>query len=249
MRSRFFHPAPWQTEHPFPLSTELHHYVSTVLRMKTGDLCELFDGEGTCATAQITHIDKKSTQVQWTTPPQLTITNESPLRITLAQCLSSAEKMDWTIEKAVELGAHAITPLFSNRSQIKLSPERIIKKQEHWQRIITAACAQSGRNRCPKLNPVQHLTQWLQTHTTDTYALILHPDTNAHNTRLRDLPAPLPNQPITLLIGPESGFDPREVEHARNQGFHPTLLGERILRTETAGLATLAALQATWGDF
>ena len=252
MRSRFYAPAPWSdtdklTE--FTLPAEVFHHAITVLRMRVGDVCDVFDGMGHCASAELTQIEKKSAQARWLSAPTLQIDNESPLNIILAQCLSSADKMDWTIEKAVELGVRHIVPVFSARSQVKLSPERITKKMEHWQRIIIAACAQSERNVLPTLAQPLALSQWLgAVNDSSDYKIVLHPDP-ALPTTLSTLPKPAPTQAIHVLIGPESGLDAREIELAMHTGFKPTLLGTRILRTETAGLATISALQTLWGDF
>lgn len=249
MHPRFYAPAPWSDTDEFTLSPEIFHHAITVLRMRVGDVCDLFDGQGRCASAELIQIEKKAARARWLSTPTLQIDNESPLNITLAQCLSSADKMDWTIEKAVELGATTIVPLFSARSQIKLSSERIDKKLEHWQRIIIAACAQSERNVLPILSRPIELTQWLGTlNNSSDYNIVLHPDSNIPTT-LSNLAKPEPAQIINILVGPESGLDTREVELAIQTGFQATLLGTRILRTETAGLATIAALQALWGDF
>ena len=249
MRSRFYAPLPWLDTAEFTLPTEVFHHAVTVLRMRVGDVCDLFDGLGNCASAELTLIEKKSAQARWLSTPTLQTDNESPLHITLAQCLSSADKMDWTIEKAVELGVSAIVPLFPARSQVKLSPERIAKKMEHWQRIIIAACAQSERNVLPTLAQPITLAQWLgEVKNSDTYKLVLHPDPGLPST-LSNLSRPAPAQAIQILIGPESGLDAREIELAMQAKFKATLLGTRILRTETAGLATISALQTLWGDF
>ena len=249
MRSRFYAPAPWSDDPEFTLPPEVFHHAITVLRMRVGDVCDLFDGVGNCASAEISTIEKKSAQARWISRPSKQNQNESPLHITLAQCLSSADKMDWTIEKAVELGVNRIVPIFSARSQVKLSPERTIKKMEHWQRIIIAACAQSERNVLPELMPPIALSQWLGVvKSVEDYKLILHPDATLPQT-LSALPEPAPTQAIQILIGPESGFEAREVELAMQAQFKATLLGTRILRTETAGLATISALQTLWGDF
>lgn len=248
MRSRFFYPAPWPNTPQLTLSEEIFHHAITVLRMRVGDVCELFDGQGHCASVELIQIEKKSAQARWLSAPALHTANESPLHITLAQCLSSAEKMDWTIEKAVELGVNRIVPIFSTRSQIKLSSERSDKKLAHWQRIILSACAQSGRNVCPELLAPMSLSSWLgQTHDGDTCQLILQPDPQLPRT-LSQLPHPTTRN-IHLLIGPESGFDDKELSLAQQAGYQATLLGTRVLRTETAGLATIAAIQALWGDF
>ena len=254
MPSRFYYPPPWPNTPEITLPDEVFHHAITVLRMRVGDVCELFDGKGHCATIELIQIDKKSARARWLSTPTLRIDNESALNITLAQCLSSAEKMDWTIEKAVELGVNRIVPIFSTRSQIKLSSERSDKKMAHWQRIIVSACAQSGRNVCPELRAPMSLSQWLGQSTDEdatehepTCRLILHPDTQLPHT-LSQLAQPA-TRTIHLLVGPESGFDDKELILAKQAGYQATLLGPRVLRTETAGLATLAAIQALWGDF
>lgn len=262
MPSRFYYPPPWPNTPEISLSDEVFHHAVTVLRMRVGEVCELFDGKGHCAAIELIQIDKKSARARWLSPPTLQISNESPLNITLAQCLSSAEKMDWTIEKAVELGVNRIVPIFSSRSQIKLSHERSDKKMAHWQRIIVSACAQSGRNVCPELLAPMSLSQWLgQSIDEDetehkinhkiehepTCRLILHPDPQLPHT-LSQLPRAA-TRTIHLLIGPESGFDDKELILAKQASYQATLLGPRVLRTETAGLATLSAIQALWGDF
>ena len=155
-----------------------------------------------------------------------------------------------------------IVPIFSSRSQIKLSHERSDKKMAHWQRIIVSACAQSGRNVCPELLAAMSLSQWLgQSIDEDetehkinhkiehepTCRLILHPDPQLPHT-LSQLPRAA-TRTIHLLIGPESGFDDKELILAKQASYQATLLGPRVLRTETAGLATLSAIQALWGDF
>ena len=246
MISRFHLPQPWAALNtPFTLPDDIFRHAITVLRLRVGDAFIAFDGAGQAAQALIVQVEKKSAQAQLTAIEQRSV--ESNLNITLAQCLSSADKMDWTIEKAVELGVTRIVPLFSARSQIKLSAERAEKKLEHWQRIVVAACAQSGRNTLPEFSAPMPLNSFLNAEQpNDNYKLMLHP---RHAQALKSLSAPAPKQPIVLLIGPEAGFDDNELKHAQNAHFTPTLLGPRILRTETAGLATIAALQTLWGDF
>lgn len=245
MTARFYHSPPLPAiGQDTDLPIEVFHHAINVLRMKTGDEMELFDGEGRAVVVQISTIEKKSAQV--TALSAIEAHNESPLNITLAQCLSVGDKMDWTIEKAVELGVHQIVPLFSNKSQIKLNPERAAKKLEHWQRIIVSACAQSGRNTLPKLHPIQAIEQYLASSSVNDYQLIFHP---AGAVPFKSLSAPNSAQSVVLLIGPESGFSDKEHALAVQRGFVSTLLGPRILRTESAGLAAIAALQTQWGDF
>ncbi|TDR32960.1 16S rRNA (uracil(1498)-N(3))-methyltransferase [Hydromonas duriensis] len=246
MISRFYLPQPWATMNtPFQLPDEIFRHAVTVLRLRVGEPFVIFDGAGQTAQAHLISIDKKSAQAQLNDIQTLSV--ESPLTITLAQCLSSADKMDWTIEKAVELGVSRIIPLFSARSQIKLSSERAIKKLEHWQRIVIAACAQTGRNVLPELTAPMSLNSFLGAEkNNEDLKLILHPR-NAQP--FKTLPQPQPQQSVTVLIGPEAGFDESELMNAQSAHFTPTLLGPRILRTESAGLATIAALQTLWGDF
>ncbi|AXF84339.1 Ribosomal RNA small subunit methyltransferase E [Ephemeroptericola cinctiostellae] len=246
MISRFYLPQPWAALNtPFTLTDDIFRHAITVLRLRVGDTFVVFDGEGQMAQAHLINVEKKSAQAQLTDIEQHSV--ESNLQITLAQCLSSADKMDWTIEKAVELGVTRIVPLFSARSQIKLSADRADKKVEHWQRIITAACAQSGRNHLPKLSAPMQLNAFLSAEKSiDSHKLMLHP---RHAQPLRSLAAPTSTQAVVLLIGPEAGFDDNEFNNAQASHFTPTLLGPRILRTESAGLATIAALQTLWGDF
>lgn len=177
------------------------------------------------------------------TGPWRDVERESPLDVTLAQAVSSGERMDFTLQKAVELGVRAIQPLASERSVVKLAGERADKRVAHWQGVVNAACEQSGRNRVPVVAPIQPFLHWLGT-PHPGLNLLLSPQADAPLSAL-----PRPEGPITLLIGPEGGFGRNEVEAALSVGFTPVRLGARILRTETAALATLATMHALWGDF
>ena len=172
------------------------------------------------------------------------VDRESRLDVTLAQCVSKGDRMDYTIQKAVELGVSRIAPLLSERSVVKLDAERWDKKLEHWQGVIASACEQSGRVRLPTLLPVQKLGAWLAEPTTEStmLKLTLAPTASA---ALRDLPSPAA---ACLLIGPEGGLSDGEIAHSAQAGFVGLRLGPRVLRTETAGVAALAAMQALWGD-
>lgn len=246
MTHRFYCPPPLaDIGQEFNLPNDVFHHAVNVLRLRVGDAFEIFDGHGHAARAQLSHIEKKSARAHAVAALNQTV--ESPLSITLAQCLSASDKMDWTIEKAVELGVTRVVPLFSNKSQIKLSLERAAKKYEHWQRIVHAACAQSGRNFLPALAQAQSIKTFLaEQKNNDAYKLLLHP---ASAVPFKSLKPPAAQQNITILIGPEAGFDASEVANAADAGFISTLLGPRVLRTESAGLATIAALQTMWGDF
>jgi 16S rRNA (uracil1498-N3)-methyltransferase len=229
----------------FELPNDLFHHAVNVLRLREHHEITIFDGIGNQARAQLTQIEKKSALATITLIESTSI--ESPLSITLAQCLSVGDKMDWTIEKAVELGVTRITPLFSVKSQIKLTPERAAKKLEHWQRIIIAACAQCGRNVLPQMDTPQTLNTFLGTQKSrPSIKLMLHPNGAIP---FKAIPAPQASQEIILLIGPEGGFDDKELAQAQASNFTNTVLGPRVLRTESAGLAAIAALQTIWGDF
>jgi 16S rRNA (uracil1498-N3)-methyltransferase len=162
----------------------------------------------------------------------------------LAQAISSGERMDFTLQKSVELGVTAIQPLAAERSVVRLSGERADKRRQHWQNVVVSACEQSGRAIVPPVAAPMPLTDWLGEPEPFTLKLMLSPDAGC---TMHDLPKPVGD--ICLLIGCEGGFAPQEVAAAESRGFIPARLGERILRTETAALAALAALQTLWGDF
>lgn len=218
------------------------HHLVRVLRLKTGESIEACDGLGNRFAATLVEADpKRSVLLLGERQERET---ESPLAITLAQCLSTAERMDWTIEKAVELGARAIVPLASDRSQVRLDASRAARKHEHWQRIVESACTQSGRAWLPELSPLRTLREFVA-QPAGGRRLVLAPGSAT----------PLSSAAIgrgsrlVLLAGPESGFSDGELAAATAAGFEPIALGPRILRTETAGLAAIAALQALAGDF
>jgi len=221
------------------LPEEAVRHVSQVLRMRAGEPLVLFNGEGGEYEATIVDIAKRAVRVR--IDRCVAADRESPLRLMLAQCVSKGERMDYTIQKAVELGVHAIVPLLSARSVVKLESERWEKKLEHWQGVIRSACEQAGRTRIPRLDAVCRLDLWLAAAPSGT-CLVLAPG------GARSLKAMTKNMDVTVLAGPEGGLSAAEVERAVASGFITVGLGPRILRTETAGVAALAALQALWGD-
>ncbi len=229
------------------LDARQSHHLVRVLRLGPGAAIECFDGTGSRFEARIERADARACTVRVGT--RLVSQTESPLHITLAQCVSSAERMDWTIEKAVELGAHTIRPLISARSPVRLDPERTRRRHEHWSRIVEAACMQCGRDRLPELHEAVAFETWLgsreQRSDAPGTALVLLPDAAL---RIRDFPVDTA-QEIEMLVGPESGFGEREIAQALAAGFTGVRVGPRTLRTETAALAALAALQAIAGDF
>jgi 16S rRNA (uracil1498-N3)-methyltransferase len=222
----------------FALPEAAARHVGQVLRMRPGELITLFNGAGGEYDAAIEAVEKRTVRVRVESYRE--IERESPLAMTLAQCVSKGERMDYTIQKAVELGVMAIVPLLSGRSVVKLDEERWEKKLEHWRGVVVSACEQSGRTRVPHVYPVQKLDAWLAT--AEGARFVLAP--GGHHS-LKQLP---PVQAATLLVGPEGGLADQEIALAVHKGFTAIGLGPRVLRTETAGVAALAALQALWGD-
>ncbi len=202
----------------------------------------MFDGQGLRFEATLSVADARQARV--VVGPERAPLPESPLRITLAQCVSGAQKMDWTIEKAVELGVAAIQPLLSARSIVRLDAARARRRDEHWQRLIVAACMQCGRDRLPTLEPAIGLNDWLARRDPRHSAITLSPDARTTLSRLEP-----PGDSVDLLVGPESGLDADELRAAAGAGFTAVSMGPRVLRTETAGLAAIAVLQARFGDF
>jgi 16S rRNA (uracil1498-N3)-methyltransferase len=209
--------------------------------MKEGDRLRLFDGRGGEWTARIDRLKPHPHVVLEQFDDRLT---ESPLEVTLVQSLPSGDKMDWVVQKAVELGVGTLQPVAARRSVIRLSGEKAERRARHWQGVAISACEQSGRSVVPEVAPVLDLPQYLAHPARENeLRLVLAPGAEV---RLRDLPPP--PGPVTLLIGPEGGFEEDELLMARSAGFRALGFGPRILRTETAGLAAIAALMALWGD-
>ncbi len=218
------------------------HHASRVLRMQAGNYVTLFNGDGADYRGEILRINK--TEVVVKIIEAHTLQNESPLDVMLAQGISSGERMDYTLQKAVELGINRIQPLAVERSVVKLSGDKIERRREHWQNVVISACEQSGRAIVPQVMPPIPYMEWLSRNETRARKIMLAP--NATQT-LHDLVKP--DDGICLLIGCEGGFSPAEQTAALSCGFTGIRLGQRILRTETAALAALAAMQAMWGDF
>jgi 16S rRNA (uracil1498-N3)-methyltransferase len=227
------------------LHPDAAHHAVRVLRLAVGEAVVLFDGLGGEFEARITRIERGDVSVK--AGAHLDVERESPLHIRLVQGLSSGDRMDITLQKAVELGVAAIQPVATERSVVKLKDERAQRRVEHWQNLVISACEQCGRNRVPEVSPLMSLPDWLaqldMPAPDDEARLLLSP---AATVPLKAL-SPVPR--MTLLIGPEGGLSPAETQLAQSRGFKPVRLGPRILRTETAALATLSAIQALWGDF
>jgi 16S rRNA (uracil1498-N3)-methyltransferase len=237
---RFYCDQPFAIGAAITLPDHVAHHVQ-VLRLAPGDHITLFNGEGGEYTATLTAIDKKraSAEIKAFSPREA----ELPYTITLAQALPEASKMDWIIEKAVELGVTAIQPLSAQRCVVRLSAERAAKKLAHWQGIITAAAEQSGRNRLPHLAEPVEFNGWIG-HRNLHRRILLTPRAEQS---LSDWARHQPPQSVALLIGPEGGFTEQEESAAHAQDVLMLSMGPRVLRTETAGLAALAALNAAWG--
>ena len=217
------------------------HHAVRVLRLREGDEVVLFNG---CGQAWQGRISAAGRSVSVTISAALNSNTEAPLNITLVQALPSGDKMDWVVQKAVELGVMRIQPIAAQRCVVKLSGERALKRVTHWQEVAVGACEQSGRNVVPQVLPILDLARYLaQPSAAGDYRFLLAP---GGGQRLREMAAPMIG--VSLLIGPEGGFAPEEEAAAKGAGFSPLLLGPRILRTETAGLAAIAAMMALWGD-
>lgn len=223
------------------LEDQAARHVHQVLRLGDGAPLVLFDGNGGEFEAMVRQASRKGVTVELGAHHGREA--ESPLRIHLGQGLSRGERMDYAVQKSVELGVHRLTPLETDRCGVKLPPDRLAKRESHWRRIATAACEQCGRNRVPEVGPVMKFAPWLDSLEADSPKLMLVPEAGA---RLVEMTPPAGT--VALLIGPEGGLSEAEVAAARAAGFTGVRLGPRTLRTETAAVAALAALQALWGD-
>ena len=242
MVSRFFFPGILSRHGEIALPDAVAHHALKVLRLVSGNPVVLFDGRGGELHARLDVRARRAIAVdgQWREEDR-----ESPLAVVLVQALLSADKMDWVIQKAVELGAVGIIPVQTERSVLRLSGDnaRAEKKREHWRQIVIAACEQCGRNRLPFVAPVQGLSACLGQHQ-DAARLILAPG----GERLSGI-RPVISAPLQLFVGPEGGWSEAELALGLRAGCRSVGLGPRILRAETAGLAAIAALQAATGDF
>jgi 16S rRNA (uracil1498-N3)-methyltransferase len=218
-------------------------HLLRVLRLGIGDACVLFNGDGFDYAAMITSVAKKTAEVE--VKNVYPVDNESPLRITLAQALARGEKMDWIIQKATEIGVAAIQPIVSERTEVKLDGERADKRRAHWRAVAIAACEQCGRARLPQIAEPLALHHYTAKLGHEALKLMLDPEAES---TLRTLSLADASS-IELAIGPEGGFSQRDQAQLKAAGFLGLRLGPRVLRTETAGLAALAALQALAGDF
>jgi 16S rRNA (uracil1498-N3)-methyltransferase len=224
------------------LPEQAGEHVARVLRLVAGDVITLFNGNGCDYPSTILVVGKRQVTVQVQSSQALA--NESPLRLTLAQGVARGEKMDLIVQKATELGVARIVPLLTERSEVKLNAGRAEKRLAHWRAVAASACEQSGRARVPDVAPAVSLDTWLrELPSDDALRLALLPEGTQKAAALPFTPAG-----GVLVVGPEGGLGLRDVAALTEAGFHGLRLGPRILRTETAGLAALAALQALHGD-
>ncbi|MFN3594042.1 MAG: 16S rRNA (uracil(1498)-N(3))-methyltransferase [Thiobacillaceae bacterium] len=239
--ARFYCPIPLAPGQTARLTETVSRHALGALRLRVGDGLVLFNGDGTECEAELVQAGREA---QAHVLSCRAVSRESPLTVTLAQGISSGERMDYTLQKAVELGVARIQPLTMRRTVVRLDADKRLRRRAHWQGVVMAACEQSGRARLPAVEDILDFADWLASAEAGSGLRLLLDPTGT--TRLRHLPPP--KGPLLLLAGPEGGLDPAEREAALQRGFQPINLGPRILRTETAAVAALAAMQALWGD-
>ncbi|CAH8227067.1 16S rRNA (uracil(1498)-N(3))-methyltransferase [Vibrio aestuarianus] len=237
---RIYHPTPISQLGTIALSDDAAGHIGRVLRMQVGQEVLLFDGSGAEFPATISEVTKKGVLVE--VAERVESSCESPLNLHLGQVISRGDKMEFTIQKSVELGVNTITPLISERCGVKLDAKRFEKKLEQWQKIAISACEQCGRNTVPVIRPIMQLEAWCAEQS-DALKLNLHPRAKYS---INTLPEPVTK--VRLLIGPEGGLSAQEIRMTEEYQFEETLLGPRVLRTETAALTAITALQVRFGD-
>lgn len=237
---RIFSDQPLQAGNTIQLSESAAKHVGRVLRMQPGEPLVLFNGHGGAWQATVDGVSKKAVTV--TLQSALDGDAQSPLVIELGQSMSRGERMDYAIQKATEAGVTAITPLWSERCEVKLNADRLDKRVRHWQQVAISACEQCGRNVVPIIHPPQTIGQWLANRTTEL-GFVLHHRTQQKLSGFR------PPQSVSLLIGPEGGLSAAEIALAEHHQFHALALGPRVLRTETAPVVAIALMQYVWGDY
>ena len=240
--TRVYVDAPVNTGKRLVVEGTAANHITRVLRLRSGDALTVFDGSGAEFGARIEEFRKDAVIV--CVDEHRTVDRESPLSLTLAQGISRGERMDWIIQKATELGATRIVPVFTKRSVVRLDDKQAERKLQHWRAITIAACEQCGRNRLPDLaTPVDFFDVLPETFTPNSTRILLSPHAGLRIDDLRDL-----HGGVTVLIGPEGGLDEVEQEAALAAGFKSVRMGPRVLRTETAAIAALTILQRYFGD-
>ena len=249
--SHFYLPGPWpkpghDVSDELILDIKLAHHLR-VRRIQINETFKVFDGKGFSANACLIALDKKSAAVRLSEIQENRRT-EAKVALTLAQGIAGGDKMDWLIEKVVELGIAHVIPLHTERSIVRLDGERAQKKIAHWEGISIAASEQSGRTVVPSIEPVQNIPLWLSSLNPHDNTLRIMLTPRADNSLLSVIKRSTP-QALTILIGPEGGLSESEEEQAKRAGFIPVSMGQRILRTETAGLVALSAIHTIWNQF
>ncbi|WP_405221008.1 16S rRNA (uracil(1498)-N(3))-methyltransferase [Lentisalinibacter sediminis] len=237
---RLYHPDLLASGDEVTVGEDDARYLTRVLRLPVGAPLVLFDGRGGEYDATILAVGRRAVTVA--VGEHRPVERESPLAVTVAQGISRGERMDLVVQKTTELGTAAIVPLLCERGVVRLDDKRAGARLEHWQRVAASACRQCGRNRLPEIAPITALEDWLAAPSVGL-RLVLTPDAEDGLTGLAR-----PATPVILLVGPEGGLTDRETEAAEAAGFRPVGLGPRILRTETAAVAGVTALQTLWGD-
>lgn len=237
---RVFTTQPLSVGDTIQLEEAAARHLTSVLRMVQGQNIILFDGRGGEYNAELTDVKKCAARAK--VDLFIDADRESPLKIELAIGISRGERMDWIVQKATELGVTGITPLFTERCEVKLNAERLGKKTRHWQQVAVSACEQCQRNTLPVIQPAVSLEHYLST-AREGLKLVLHHRSSQRLDEMRNQ-----NNYVTLLVGPEGGLSEREISLATSAGFSPLAIGPRVLRTETAPLATISIIQSLWGD-
>jgi len=239
-KHRFYVPQSLHVDDEIILDEHVSRHISSALRMSNGQTITLFTGQGGEFEAEITEINKKHVSVR--IGIHVEVDRESPVAIHVALAFIKGERMDYAVQKLTEAGASQITPLFTERSEVKLKQERIARKMFHWQGVIISACEQCGRNLLPVISPPTSFQDFVAKDNA-RLKLILSPGSSLIKQDSTSLTE------VTLVSGPEGGFTTDEVAYARTCGFHSTGLGPRIFRAETAPLAAVSIIQYLWGDF
>ena len=243
--TRIYFPGPLAAAGEVILPPTQSHHLINVLRLKAGARVTLFNGDRAEYAAVISRVAKSSVFLK--VEAACAVERESPLDLTLVQGISRGVRMDYTVQKSVELGVARIQPVLTQRGTVRLDAGSALQKIAHWQAVAIAACEQSGRNRVPGVAPVCTFAAWLEhwrARHGDALGLLLDAEAPRRLTQL-----PRPGQGVVLLAGPEGGLTPDEQRAGERHGLVPVRLGSRVLRTETAAVAALAAMQALWGDF
>lgn len=239
--SRIFNTGALTSGQELELEAQAASHLTRVLRLQAGAELVLFNGDGNEYPAHIVRVQRQRAWVH--IDDVVRIDKESPLKIHLCQGISKGERMDYTIQKAVELGVTHITPLITEYVSVQLKADRLVKRLNHWQGIVQSACEQCGRNVLPQIDPPEKFDIWIQNDISTDKNIVLIPGAT-HTLKTLDTP----KAGVCLLIGPEGGLSQNEILQSQQRGFKGIKLGPRVLRTETAALTAISIIQNTWGD-